>query len=143
MFSGRQLPRWTGGAHYHPPKLLRYFLEEACVLAAEIQLVSPDGIAVDRISAQRLARLQDLGFIRRVKLNKLKQPIRAHLWPRNGESVLDRLKMQAYSFQERLDIYRVWRLMHISKKDRPVFQMSVTDNLVYVDPVTGAKRQAA
>lgn len=112
-------------------------------MAAEIQLVSPDGIAVDRISAQRLARLQDLGFIRRVKLNKLKQPIRAHLWPRNGESVLDRLKMQAYSFQERLDIYRVWRLMHISKKDRPVFQMSVTDNLVYVDPVTGAKRQAA
>jgi hypothetical protein len=51
--------------------------------------------------------------------------------------------MKAYSFQERIDIYRVWKLMRISEADRPVFQTSITDNLVYVDPATGEKRQAA
>ncbi len=112
-------------------------------MTSGIQLRAADGSLVDSISPQRLERLQKLNMIRRVNFDRLKNPRSAVLWARPGEWVLDRLQMKAYSFQERIDIYRVWKLMRISEADRPVFQTSITDNLVYVDPATGAKRQAA
>ncbi|MDQ3007207.1 MAG: hypothetical protein M3R47_17720 [Chloroflexota bacterium] len=109
----------------------------------EIKLIAADGAPIGRISPQRLSRIQALGLVASVRMNAQGEPKSAKLFPRDGESVLEGLQMKAYSFQERIDIYRVWKLMDISRKDRPVFQMSVTDNLVYVDPSTGQKRTAA
>ena len=118
-------------------------LEEACVLTVNIQLRAADGSLIDTISPQRLQRLTSLGMVMRTNKDRHGVEKSAVLFARPGESVLDRLKMQAYSFQERIDIYRIWKLMHIAKADRCVFQMSITDNLVYVDPSTGQKRAAA
>ena len=66
----------------------------------------------------------------------------ATLWARPGENILTSQGPKAYSYQERLEVYRVWKLMRISEKDRPVFQTSITDNLVFVDQF-GRKTQAA
>lgn len=110
---------------------------------SRIKLFAADGTLLQSINPQRLSHLQKLGLIRRTVATKAGKPLQAWLWIRNGESVFDRLPIRPYSFQERLEIHRVWTLMRISEKDRPVFQTSITDNLVYVDPATGAKRQAA
>jgi len=112
-------------------------------LTANIQLRAADGSLVDTISSQRLARLDTLLMVMRINRDRKGVARSAVLFARPGESVLDRLRMKAYSFPERIDIYRVWKLMHIASADRPVFQMSITDNLVFVDPVSGEKRAAA
>ena len=109
----------------------------------QITLRNADGERLETISAARLKRLVGLGFIRRVINRKDGKPIAAIMWPRDKETVLSRLPVRAYSWQERWDIYRVWRLLRIPDAERPVFLTSITDNLVFVDPVTGKKTKAA
>jgi hypothetical protein len=94
-----------------------------------IALRNADGELIDSISTERLTRLENLGFIRRVVRRKDGKPAAAILWPRNNEQVWDRLPQRSYSYQERIDIYRVWNLVRISEQDRPIFLASVLDNL--------------
>jgi len=84
---------------------------------------------METISTERLTRLENLGFIRRVVRRKDGKPAAAILWPRNNEQVWGRLPQRSYSYQERIDIYRVWNLVRISEQDRPIFLASVLDNL--------------
>ena len=88
---------------------------------------------VDRISEARLKRLDLLGMIREIVRNRKGDAKAAKMWVRPGECILSRMGQQAYSYQQKLDIYRVWSLMRISDADRPVFQTSITDNMVYLD----------
>lgn len=108
----------------------------------KIALRNADGELLDMISSERLKRLDGLGFIRRIIQRKNGTTGAAIMWPRDKETVLSRLPVRAYSWQERWDIYRVWRLLRIPDAERPVFLTSITDNLVFVDPVTGKKRRA-
>jgi hypothetical protein len=94
-----------------------------------IQLRNADGELMETISTERLTRLENLGFIRRVVRRKDGKPAAAILWPRNNEQVWGRLPQRSYSYQERIDIYRVWNLVRISEQDRPIFLASVLDNL--------------
>ena len=111
-------------------------------LDSSIKLFAADGTLLQSINPRRLSHLQKLGLIRKTVETKSGRALQAWLWIRQGENVFDRLPVRPYSFQERLEIHRVWTLMKISEKDRPVFQTSITDNLVYVDQF-GRKTAAA
>lgn len=111
-----------------------------------VKLNSAEGEFLERIPVSRLRRLEGLGLIRRVVNNRHGVPKAAILWPRDSDNLLLRLGQAPYSFAQPVDktsIYRIWRLLRIKPEDRPVFQTSITDNLVFVDPATGAKRRAA
>ena len=111
-------------------------------LDSSIKLFAADGTLLQSINPRRLSHLEKLGLIRKTVSTKSGKPLQAWLWIRQGENVFDRLPVRPYSFYERIEIHRVWSLMRISEKDRPVFQTSITDNLVFVDQF-GRKRQAA
>ncbi len=104
---------------------------------------SADGSLLEIISPKRFKRLLDNNSFRSVKYNRKGEPLIAIRHRLDSESVLDRVPVNPYSYRQRIKEWRVWQHIKISDKDRPVFQTSVTDNLVYVDPATGEKRAAA
>jgi hypothetical protein len=108
--------------------------------------MSSEGEFLERIPVTRLRRLENLNMIRRVVENRHGVPKAAILWPKDSDNLLTRIGQMPYSFASPVDktsIYRIWKLLRVKPEDRPVFQTSITDNLVYVDPATGARRQAA
>jgi len=111
-----------------------------------IKLHSADGEFLERIPLSRLERLEGLNMIRRVIRNRHGVPKAATLWPRDSDNLLSHLRQTRYSSKKPIDktsIYRIWKLLRIKKEDRQVFETSVTDNLVFVDPETKKKRRAA
>ena len=142
MFSGGESPLRSGEVKLRSP-----FEESKLQVSLNVvKLMSSEGEFLERIPVTRLRRLENLNMIRRVVENRHGVPKAAILWPKDSDNLLTRIGQMPYSFASPVDktsIYRIWKLLRVKPEDRPVFQTSITDHLVYVDPATGARRQAA